>query len=191
MRKFGLIGFPLSHSFSPSFFAEKFAKENIQNCSYEAFPIESIESFPELLISQPELEGINVTIPFKKSVIPFLNYSSEPVFKTGACNCITIKEGRLYGYNTDVIGVENRKARFRTVISLLLNGQHELFEGVCEGEIIQKQKGIGGFGYDSVFVPEGSNKTFGEMELQEKNKFSHRKKATEKLALFLSNFGKK
>lgn len=72
--------------------------------------------------------------------------------------------------------IENRKARFRTVISLILNGTEHRFEGICEGEIIKEQKGNAGFGYDSIFIPAGSNKTFAEMELNEKNKFSHRKK---------------
>lgn len=88
-------------------------------------------------------------------------------------------------------GIENRKARFRTVISLIINGSEHKFEGVCKGKITEEQKGELGFGYDSVFIPEGSNKTFGEMRLEEKNKFSHRERATVKLASFLSIFGKK
>lgn len=106
MRKFGLIGFPLSHSFSPAYFAEKFAKEGISNCSYLSYPLDNIDNFPKLLTDNPEIEGINVTIPYKKSVIPFLHQSSEAVYKTGACNCIKIKNGNLSGYNTDVIGFE-------------------------------------------------------------------------------------
>lgn len=110
MRKFGLIGFPLSHSFSPSFFAEKFARENIEDCLYQIYPIDHVEKFAGLLISDPQIEGINVTIPYKKSVIQFLNYCSEPVAKIGACNCIKIHEGVLSGYNTDVIGFEKSLA---------------------------------------------------------------------------------
>lgn len=106
MRKFGLIGYPLSHSFSPAFFAEKFAKENIAGCSYDLYPIQSIDLFPGLLASNPDLEGINVTIPYKKSIIPYLDSASEAVSKINACNCIKISEGRLEGYNTDVIGFE-------------------------------------------------------------------------------------
>jgi shikimate dehydrogenase len=106
MRKFGLIGFPLSHSFSAAYFAEKFARENIVDCSYQSFPIDNIEKFPALLSSYKELGGINVTIPYKKSVIPFLNEKSEAVNKIGACNCIKIKNGYLSGFNTDVIGFE-------------------------------------------------------------------------------------
>jgi len=85
---------------------------------------------------------------------------------------------------------KNRSARFKTVISLLLNGQEHLFEGVCYGTIFDVPKGEKGFGYDPVFVPAGSTKTFAEMELEEKNKFSHRKKATTQLIDFLSLHGK-
>ena len=79
----------------------------------------------------------------------------------------------------------NREARFRTVISLILNNQEFLFEGICEGRIETKIKGTSGFGYDPIFTPTGSNKTFGEMDMEEKNKYSHRNKATTALILFL------
>lgn len=87
-------------------------------------------------------------------------------------------------------GIENRKARFRTVISLILGGKEFQFEGICEGTITRAPSGTAGFGYDSVFIPTGSTNTFAEMSLDEKNKFSHRRKATENLAAFLSEFGK-
>ncbi|MDQ6814336.1 MAG: RdgB/HAM1 family non-canonical purine NTP pyrophosphatase [Bacteroidota bacterium] len=86
--------------------------------------------------------------------------------------------------------IHNKKARFRTVISAIVNGEQKTFEGICEGTIIPEQRGTGGFGYDSVFVPTGSHKTFAEMLLEEKNLFSHRKKAILKLASFLSEFWK-
>lgn len=82
-------------------------------------------------------------------------------------------------------GKPNRHARFRTVISLIWNDQRFFFEGICEGQIINAQKGSNGFGYDPVFVPVGSEKTFAEMSLEEKNVFSHRKKAADKLVSFL------
>ncbi|HUQ64550.1 MAG TPA: RdgB/HAM1 family non-canonical purine NTP pyrophosphatase [Flavitalea sp.] len=78
-----------------------------------------------------------------------------------------------------------RTARFRTIISLIWNGTEHLFEGTCEGIIVNIGKGSGGFGYDPVFMPSGSTKTFGEMSLEEKNRFSHRKKAADQLVLFL------
>jgi XTP/dITP diphosphohydrolase len=77
-------------------------------------------------------------------------------------------------------------ARFRTVISLILDGEEHLFEGLCNGRIIREKKGDQGFGYDPVFIPNGSEKTFAEMSLEEKSRFSHRKKATSKLVAFLN-----
>ena len=106
MRQFGLIGYPLSHSFSQKFFTEKFLQENIVNAKYDNFPIPSIESFAGLWKENPNLEGLNVTIPYKKEVIPFLQHSSAVVQEIHACNCIRKFNNELYGYNTDVIGFE-------------------------------------------------------------------------------------
>jgi len=84
--------------------------------------------------------------------------------------------------------ITNRSAQFRTVISLIVNGEEFQFEGICKGTITEKKIGNKGFGYDSIFIPEGSDKTFAEMEMSEKNKFSHRKKATSKLIDYLNNY---
>lgn len=84
-------------------------------------------------------------------------------------------------------GVTNRKAKFRTVISLIINAKENLFEGICEGTIGYIKKGKEGFGYDPIFVPDGSVHTFAEMKIEEKSQFSHRKKATDKLIDYLSN----
>ena len=85
---------------------------------------------------------------------------------------------------------ENRRAKFRTVISLIIDGKENLFEGICEGAIISNKRGEGGFGYDSVFVPEGSVHTFAEMNMEEKNSFSHRRKATDQLIAYLKQVEK-
>lgn len=106
MRRFGLIGYPLSHSFSPAYFSKKFDKEGISDCLYEAFPIKSVEELTSLLHNNPDLEGLNVTIPYKKEILTFLHQSTEAVKQTGACNCIKIREGILTGHNTDVTGFE-------------------------------------------------------------------------------------
>jgi len=87
---------------------------------------------------------------------------------------------------SNLSSVDNKLARFRTVISLMLNGKEYFFEGICPGKIISERKGKNGFGYDPVFIPAGSVKTFAEMDMEEKNKFSHRKKAMEKLINFLN-----
>jgi XTP/dITP diphosphohydrolase len=101
-------------------------------------------------------------------------------------------EGRSAEQNTDKLlsklsGINDRKARFRTVICLYLKGQQHLFEGVCTGNIIGEKKGDKGFGYDPVFIPDGAEKTFAEMITNDKNRFSHRKKAMDKLVVFLNN----
>ncbi len=106
MRQFGLIGFPLSHSFSKGYFANYFLQENILDAQYENFPIESIDLFKSLWEQNPSLQGLNVTIPYKKLVIPFLQHTSSVVQSIQACNCIKLHQGALYGYNTDVIGFE-------------------------------------------------------------------------------------
>lgn len=90
----------------------------------------------------------------------------------------------------DLDNIQNRNARFRTIISLILKGNEYQFEGICEGEIAYQIKGNKGFSYDRIFIPNGADATFAEMDVNEKNKFSHRKKATEKLILFLSRSGK-
>jgi shikimate dehydrogenase len=106
MRLFGLIGYPLTHSFSKKYFTEKFEKENMHDCRYENFEIETIDLLPQITLYKEELEGLNVTIPYKERVIKFLDECSELVKQTGACNCISIENGKIIGYNTDVIAFE-------------------------------------------------------------------------------------
>ena len=84
-------------------------------------------------------------------------------------------------------GKDNRKARFRTVISLILDGEEYLFEGIVEGRIAESEAGCGGFGYDPLFIPDGYNCTFAEMSAEEKNAISHRGRAVQKLVAFLTN----
>ncbi len=100
-------------------------------------------------------------------------------------------DSRSFDDNIDLLlhnlsSTTNKTARFRTVISLILEGKEYFFEGICLGKIIAERKGDNGFGYDPVFVPDGSDKTFAEMDMEGKNKFSHRKKAMEKLIQFLN-----
>ena len=102
---FGLIGFPLTHSYSPKYFNEKFYREGI-NADYRAFELTDILEFPSLLKDHPELKGLNVTIPYKQQVIPFLDGLSDAAMQINAVNCIDIRDGKLIGYNTDVVGFE-------------------------------------------------------------------------------------
>jgi shikimate dehydrogenase len=104
MRAFGLIGYPLGHSFSKKYFTDKFEREGITGNVYELYPLEQIGQIEELLNSNPSLAGLNVTIPYKEQVIAYLDSMSPVVGEIGACNCIHIQDGRLMGHNTDVIG---------------------------------------------------------------------------------------
>ncbi len=99
-------------------------------------------------------------------------------------------EGRDFAANMEKLlhrleGSTDRRARFRTVISLILDGKEHLFEGICEGRILMAPTGSGGFGYDPVFAPNGDSRSFAQMTLQEKGDYSHRKKAADKLVAFL------
>ncbi|NJM93571.1 MAG: shikimate dehydrogenase [Cytophagales bacterium] len=103
-RLFGLIGHPLSHSFSKKYFTQKFASENLADCSYELFDLAGISELPRLWQSQPQLEGLNVTIPYKLDVIPYLDELDESAERVGAVNVIKKSAQGLMGYNSDYYG---------------------------------------------------------------------------------------
>lgn len=102
--KLGLIGYPLGHSFSPSYFEEKFKKLNITNSEYLAYPIEDIKDIEKVF--DKGVTGLNVTIPYKEKVIPFLDELSDEAYEINAVNTIKVKDGKRIGYNTDVYGFE-------------------------------------------------------------------------------------
>src|SRR3954470_8318467 len=104
MREYGLIGYPLSHSFSQKYFTEKFQDESISDAVFYAFPIPSINDLPQLLQEHPLLKGFSITIPYKRSVIEYLDNPSAAVKEMNACNCVKLKDDKLYGYNTDIVG---------------------------------------------------------------------------------------
>src|SRR4051812_32296259 len=106
MKVYGLIGYPLTHSFSKKYFTEKFEKNGLTDCSYENFSIASIAELPQILASNPHIAGLNVTIPYKESVINLLHHKNDVVKAIGACNCIKIEGNSRTGYNTDTIGFE-------------------------------------------------------------------------------------
>ena len=112
MKRYGLIGYPLTHSLSQQYFTHKFTEEGIEDCMYERFSIPSITDLHEILHSHPDLRGFNITIPYKKEVLAFLTERSKAVEEVGACNCVKIEDGKLIGYNTDVIGFENSLVPF-------------------------------------------------------------------------------
>lgn len=108
MKQYGLIGFPLTHSFSEKYFAKKFRKEKIGDVEYMNFPLQSIGEIISLVIDNPEICGLNVTIPYKEQVIPFLDDIHPEANEAGAINTIKILREKnkisLKGYNTDIIG---------------------------------------------------------------------------------------
>ncbi len=106
MTKFGIIGYPLGHSFSKGFFTEKFARESI-DAQYLNFEIPDVAMLPDVLRNNPELRGLNVTLPHKQAVIPLLDEMSEEAKEIGAVNVIRVRDGRLKGFNSDIIGFTN------------------------------------------------------------------------------------
>jgi shikimate dehydrogenase len=122
MRLFGLIGYPLSHSFSAKYFGKKFTDENISDSEYKLFPMEAISSLPQLILQQPDLQGINVTIPHKVAIISYLDQISAAAKAVGAVNCVRIKRDgasvTLTGHNTDIYG-------FRESLLPLLKPYHQ------------------------------------------------------------------
>ncbi len=107
MRIFGLIGYPLSHSFSKSYFERKFEKEGLDDCRFENFSISSISDLiNQVILGNPGLEGVAVTIPYKQAVLPLLHSVAGIPEGLRACNCIKIRDGKLFGFNTDYIGFQ-------------------------------------------------------------------------------------
>ncbi len=108
MKQYGLIGYPLTHSFSKKYFNEKFEKEGLAQCRYENYPLKSIDELPELINDNADICGLNVTIPYKEQVLPFLDTIDENAAKIGAVNTIKIIRNKqkpsLHGYNTDAYG---------------------------------------------------------------------------------------
>ena len=118
-KRFGLLGRNISYSFSKGYFTDKFANENFEGCTYENFDIEDISAFPEIIKNTLNLKGLNVTIPYKETVLPFLDKLSKKAALIGAVNTIKITEkGKLKGYNTDYYG-------FKKSLQPLLKEHHK------------------------------------------------------------------
>ncbi len=110
MKKYGLIGYPLGHSFSKTFFTRKFATEKIYGCSYENFPLPDLKEFSRIILDNPELCGLNVTIPHKTGILKFIDVKDPVVEEIGAANVLKLKRSdgkvRIFGFNSDVYGIE-------------------------------------------------------------------------------------
>lgn len=118
-KKYGLIGSNIDYSFSKGYFTEKFTKEPFDDCEYKNFDLQNIEEFTEILKNNPTLKGLNVTIPYKQTIIPYLNKLSKKASKIGAVNVIRFtKKGNLKGYNSDCYG-------FKKALKPLLSSYHK------------------------------------------------------------------
>lgn len=106
MKKIGIIGFPLKHSFSQRYFTDKFKREGIDDFSYSQYEIDNISELSNVL-KDSEIVGFNVTIPYKEQIIPFLSQIDSVASEIGAVNCVKCESGHLIGYNTDIYGFEN------------------------------------------------------------------------------------
>ena len=118
-KRFGLLGRNINYSFSKGYFTDKFNNENFEGCTYENFDIQEIDAFADIIKNTPDLKGLNVTIPYKEAVIPFLDKLSKKASLIGAVNTIKItKKGKLKGYNTDYYG-------FKKSLEPLLQSHHK------------------------------------------------------------------
>ena len=119
MRKYGLIGYPLGHSFSKKYFTGKFAAEHISDCSYDNYALSSIDEFPSLVASDDEFCGFNVTIPYKSEILRYADHSDDMVKNIGAANVVRIKraggKSKIYAYNSDVTGIRESLKDFFTM----------------------------------------------------------------------------
>jgi Shikimate 5-dehydrogenase len=160
MPLFGLIGKTLKHSFSRSYFTEKFSKEGLSDHIYENFELSDIKQFPDLISSHPDLVGLNVTIPYKEEILPYLNVMNDIVEKTGACNCIKFVNGELHGYNTDVRGFcdslkKHLKPHHKNALVL---GSGGASKGICYGlellnisySVVSRRNNMNQLGYEDL-----------------------------------------
>ncbi len=155
MKHFALIGFPLGHSLSAKYFAEKFSAEGIE-AEYSLLPIEHAE---EVLLHCEHLSGFNVTIPHKQAVIPFLSAISEEAEAIGAVNCVKVTSDGLIGYNTDIEGIrksfEGVKLEGAKTLVLGTGGaskavQYALREGGAEVKVVSRSNGVADFTYEDL-----------------------------------------
>ena len=156
IRVFGLIGFPLGHSFSKRYFEEKFTKEEIEDAEYRNFALAQIEDVQRVL-DTPGIRGFNITVPYKESILPFVDELSEMAEAIGAVNCVRVSNGKTFGFNTDVYGF---KKAFENMIKLpcLIIGtgggskavQMALSKIGLEYKSVSREQGRGDLVYDDI-----------------------------------------
>jgi len=137
MRKYGLIGYPLGHSFSKSYFIEKFLRENIAGCSYDNFPLQDLSLLPDLLSGESDLKGLNVTIPYKSEIFAYIDIIDPEAIEIGAVNVLKINHSRgkiqLSGYNSDVTGISDSLSPYlsRNIKNAIVLGTGGSSRAVC------------------------------------------------------------
>ena len=161
MKRFGLIGKKLGHSFSAKYFAEKFEREGLQGCDYSLYELPEIECVKEFMLT-PDLVGFNVTIPYKQQIIPYLDALDAQAREVGAVNCVKIeRDGRRVGYNTDVDGIRlslDKLLGGEKVGSALVLGtggaaqavQYVLRERGINYKVVSREKGKADLTYDDL-----------------------------------------
>lgn len=161
MKRFGLIGKRLGHSFSAKYFAEKFEREGLQECDYSLYELPEIECVKEFMLT-PDLVGFNVTIPYKQQIIPYLDALDAQAREVGAVNCVKIeRDGRRVGYNTDVDGIRlslDKLLGEEKVSAALILGtggasqavQYVLRERGIDYKVVSREKGKADLTYDDL-----------------------------------------
>jgi len=153
MRKFGLIGYPIGHSFSPGYFAEKFVKYGIKDAQYEAYNLETLVNLQDFAAKE-NLSGFNVTIPHKQAIIPLLDRLSIPASEINAVNCVKLENGKWVAYNTDYIGFK------MTLASVVKNKDKALIFG-SGGSSLAVRYALHILGIDYKIVSRNSNNGIG------------------------------
>ena len=161
MKRFGLIGKRLGHSFSAKYFAEKFEREGLLECDYSLYELPEIECVKEFMLT-PDLVGFNVTIPYKQQIIPYLDALDAQAREVGAVNCVKIeRDGRRVGYNTDVDGIRlslDKLLGEEKVSAALILGtggasqavQYVLRERGIDYKVVSREKGKADLTYDDL-----------------------------------------
>jgi shikimate dehydrogenase len=161
MKLYGLLGHPLGHSFSQKYFTEKFGKEGIKDCRYELFDIDNIEKIKNIIAQNPDIQGFNVTTPYKETVIPFLDELDKSAEEVGAVNVIKVKGKKLIGYNSDVYGFEQSLSNWLNELKKSLPSQgfvlgtggaaksihHVLQKNKCETYFVSRNSKLRCFDY--------------------------------------------
>lgn len=160
MKEYGLIGRTLGHSFSERYFTQKFVDEGL-DCTFKNFELTSIEELKNMLVENPYLEGFSVTIPYKKEIIPYLDELSYEASNIGAVNCVKVSNGKLKGYNTDIIGFKESLLSFLNGVlpekALVLGTggaslaiQYVLAELGIEYQLVSRDATKGNYTYDNI-----------------------------------------